>query len=160
MPAYNLHSRRLPVPVERAEPLLDGLAGVDDRLWPNDRWPRMAFDRPLGVGAVGGHGPVRYRVEEYVPGKWVRFRFTAPRGFDGFHEFVLRPLGEGESELRHLMALRLHVPAWFGYPLIWRPLHDALLEDCLDRAVTESGPPPVRPARWGWWVRLLRRFLR
>ena len=37
--------------------LLDGLSAADDRLWPKDRWPAMRFDRPLKVGARGGHGP-------------------------------------------------------------------------------------------------------
>ncbi|UNO43730.1 DUF2867 domain-containing protein [Streptomyces sp. MST-110588] len=38
----------------------------------------MRFDRPLGVGAYGGHGPVRYRVSAYDPGRRIRFDFTSP----------------------------------------------------------------------------------
>jgi hypothetical protein len=65
----NVHQRSLAVPVAEAGFLIDGLAGPDDRLWPSDRWPAMRFDRPLGVGARGGHGPVRYAVGAYVPGR-------------------------------------------------------------------------------------------
>ena len=75
----NVHLRVYPVPPERLAPLIDGLAGPDDRLWPHDRWP----------------------------------------------------------------------------------LHDALLEDALDRAAGAVLGTPVTPRPHSWWVRLLRSvFLR
>jgi hypothetical protein len=63
--------------------LIDGLDGHEDRLWPTEQWPAMCLDRPLGVGARGGHGQVRYCVEAYTRGEAIRFRFQAPTGFDG-----------------------------------------------------------------------------
>lgn len=159
MPVYNLHTRRLPVPVRRVGALLDTLASADDRLWAGEHWPPMRFDRALGVGALGGHGPVRYRVIAYVPGQWVRFRFTAPHGFEGIHEFTAHQLDADTSRLDHLMAMRLRRSAWLTYPLLWRWLHDAALEDSLDRAEHELTGMLNTPARWNGYVRLLRRVM-
>ncbi|MBE1574112.1 SRPBCC family protein [Amycolatopsis roodepoortensis] len=159
MRVWNRHHRIIDVAPERAGGLIDTLSTDGDRLWPVEEWPALRFDRPLGVGADGGHGPVRYHVESYEPGRSVRFRFTAPRGFDGFHEFTLRTTETGETELAHLMVLRLRHPAWFTYPLLWRPMHDALLEDCLDRAERELTGTVGKPARWSPYVRLLRSLI-
>lgn len=159
MGVYNLHQRRLPATPEQVGELLDGLAGRDDRLWP-DRWPALSLDRPLTVGASGGHGPVRYTVEGYLPGRWVRFRFRAPRGFDGFHEFTVLPDPSGGAVLRHLLAMRARGPALLTWPLVFRPLHDALLEDALDRAERELTGTVLAPARWGVYTRVLRRLFR
>ncbi|HZB08975.1 MAG TPA: hypothetical protein VE525_07685 [Rubrobacter sp.] len=159
MPAYNLHVRRLNASPQEVGDLIDSLAGDQDRLWARHLWPEMRFDRPLEVGAGGGHGPIRYTIEAYEPGCWVRFHFTAPRGFDGFHEFIVHPRGPGVTDLHHLLAMRLRFPAWLTYPLMWRPLHDALLEDTLDRAEKSLTGTVESPARWKRYVRLLRKVL-
>jgi hypothetical protein len=46
---------------------------------------------------------------------------------------------------------------WLRWALIVRPIHDALIEDALDRM--EVGLDPVAQPRreWSAWVRLLRR---
>ncbi|UVS78497.1 SRPBCC family protein [Actinokineospora sp. UTMC 2448] len=147
----NVHTRTV---AEGVGALIDTLAGPDDRLWPHDHWPAMRFDRGLAVGAVGGHGPVGYTVEEHVPGRRVRFRFTAPDGFDGYHELT----AEG-AELRHELVMRARGLARLSWPLVFRPLHDALIEDAFDLACREMGVPH-RPARWSAYVRLLRAVLR
>ncbi len=155
----NVHRRRIAASLSRAGALLDSLAGPDDRLWPHDRWPPMRLDRPLAIGACGGHGPVYYRVSAYSPGCRVAFDFDPARGLmrglRGHHAFelsedcdevVLEHVLEAEGSLRD--ALR-----WF---LMVRPLHDALIEDALDRAdcaLVGNTPPPER---WSRWVLLLR----
>lgn len=159
MAVLNIHTRTLPASDEEIGGLIDGLAGREDRLWPGDRWPPMRFDRPLGVGAIGGHGPIRYTVEAYEPGRWVRFRFTGPRGFRGFHEFTVHPDAMG-IELRHTLAMHTRGCAVLGWPLIFRWLHDACLEDCLDRAERATTGIVRAPARQCPYVRLLRRFAR
>jgi hypothetical protein len=159
MLAYNLHTRRLNASRAEVGALIDSLAGDQDRLWARHSWPELRFDRHLGVGAVGGHGPIRYTVVAYEPGRWVRFRFTSPRGFDGFHEFTAHPRDPGGTDLRHLMVMRLRFPAWLTYPLLWRPLHDALLEDTLDRAERSLTGTIESPATWSPYVRLLRAIL-
>lgn len=46
--------------------------------------------RPIySVGARGGHGPSRYVVAAYVPGQSIRFRFTGPKGFDGYRGYEI-----------------------------------------------------------------------
>ncbi|MGQ4271967.1 SRPBCC family protein [Nocardiopsis changdeensis] len=155
MRVRNLHLRHLAASPDRVGALLDGLASPADPLWPADRWPALVLDRPLEVGAAGGHGPVRYTVAARTPGRHVRFRFTAPRGFDGFHEFTVEP-GEDGTVLRHLLVIRAHGPALLTWPLVFGPLHDALLEDCLDRAERALTGTVRAPARWSPYVRLLR----
>lgn len=158
MDVYNLHQREFPVPVARVGALLDTLSGEDDRLWPHHAWPALRLDGPLAVGAAGGHGPVRYTVEDHTPGARVRFRFREPRGFDGFHEFTVHPTDSTGTVLRHLLAMRAHGPALLTWPLLFRPLHDALLEDALDRAEHELTGAVRVPARWSARTRLLRRL--
>ncbi|MEU9102944.1 SRPBCC family protein [Streptomyces xanthophaeus] len=156
MGVYNVHDRLLAAKESEVGALIDSLSGgEDDVLWP-ERWPPMRFDRPLGAGAVGGHGPVRYTVAAYVPGTWVRFAFTGPRGFHGFHEFTVLPVDADRTLLRHTLAMSTSGLARVTWPLVWRPLHDACLEDCLDRAELARTGTVARPARWSPYVRLLR----
>jgi len=91
----NIHTRELHTSREAVGALLDSLASKQDLLWPLDRWPAMRLDRPLQVGAVGGHGPIRYRVEWYEPGRAVLFRFTGMRGFHGSHGFEVKDSAPG-----------------------------------------------------------------
>ncbi|BDM68289.1 hypothetical protein HEK616_17760 [Streptomyces nigrescens] len=160
MGVYNVHERVLPVPDAEAGLLIDGLSGTGDRLWPGRDWAPMVLDGPLATGAAGGHGPVRYTVAAYVPGRWVRFTFTGPRGFDGFHEYTVHPLGPDRTLLRHTLAMRARGPARLSWPLAFRLLHDAALEDSLDRAERACTGRVARPARWSRSVRLLRRLVR
>ncbi len=158
MQVRNIHSRELAASAQRVGALLDGLASANDRLWPRDRWPRMAFDRPLGVGAVGGHGPVRYTVEAYEPGRSVRFRFTGPSGFNGTHRLDVESLSAERSRLVHTIQMTTTGRVRVTWPLVFGPLHDALLEDALDRAERSLGLVGTK-SRWSPWVRLLRRLL-
>ncbi len=151
----NVHERTLAAPATDVGALLDGLASPSDPLWPRHLWPPMEFDRPLGVGAVGGHGPIRYTVESYTPGQQVLFRFTAPRGFHGTHGLQVHPLDAGHTLLKHVLEMRTTGFATVSWPLVFRPLHDALLENALDRAEDSLGLASSR-SRWSLWVRVLR----
>jgi hypothetical protein len=152
----NVHERALPVAPQAAGRLLDGLSSRPDPLWPEGPWPPMRFDRPLGVGADGGHGPIRYRVEQYEPGRRAAFRFTGPPGLTGTHEWRVAAAGDGCS-LRHAIAGRTTGAMLLAWPLVLRPLHDALIEDALDKAEQTLTGGVARPRSWSWWVRLLRR---
>ena len=79
----NVHERVINAPIESLGALLDGLGQKDDRLWPSQSWPPMVLDRPLAVGADGGHGVIRYYVSEYEPGRRVRFTFRPRTGIIG-----------------------------------------------------------------------------
>ncbi|MGW4891796.1 SRPBCC family protein [Kitasatospora sp. NPDC004240] len=158
MAVLNVHERTLPAGEAEVGALIDTLAGPGDRLWPGAAWSRMELDRGLAVGSAGGHGPVRYTVAARAPGRWVRFAFTGPTGFLGFHEFTVHPAPGGRSTLRHTLAMRAAGPARLSWPLAYRWLHDALLEDALDRAERELTGTVTTPARHSPYVRLLLRL--
>ncbi|SEP51607.1 SRPBCC family protein [Amycolatopsis saalfeldensis] len=147
----NAHSRRFPAPVAEAEALLDTLGTPDDRLWPGEDWPPIAFDRPLAPGLAAGHGPVRYVVESFDRHS-IRFRFTQPRGIRGHHEFRVSETGDG-CEVSHVLTGRSRGLSW---RLFWRPLHDAVLEQLLDRAELALTGHVRAPVRWSAYVRLVR----
>jgi hypothetical protein len=156
----NVHRRVLRAPAGHAGELLDSLSGPDDRLWPSPPWPPMRLDGPLAAGATGGHGPIHYTVEEYRPGRGVRFRFVPPTGVDGTHELSVIPVDAHRVEVRHTLVGTPAGAMRLGWPLAFRWLHDALLEDLLDNAERELTGTVARPARWSPYVRLLRGLAR
>lgn len=156
MAVVNVHTREIQASPSEMGAVVDSLSSHADALWPRESWPPMRFDRALGVGADGGHGPIRYRVEAYVPGQWVRFRFTAPRGFDGFHEYTVHPSVEHGAVLRHLLVMRVHGLARLTWPLAIRWLHDALIEESLDHAERTVTATIHHPPHRSRLVRLLR----
>jgi hypothetical protein len=150
----NAHQRGYPVDPARLGELLDRVAEPDSPLWPVKGWPPMVLDRPLGVGAKGGHGPIRYSCTAYEPGRRVEFAFAPGLLVAGTH--TLEVLDSGA--LRHTLTARPRGAGRLLWPLMFRWLHDACLEDLLDRAADSLGHPPTSRARWSPWVRLLRRL--
>ncbi|WP_437765210.1 hypothetical protein WMF27_31175 [Sorangium sp. So ce281] len=106
MYVVNVHRRLLRASPERVGALIDSLASLEDALWPRHAWPRMELDRPLGVGAAGGHGPIRYFVADHAEGRRVRFRFTGPQGFDGWHGFDVLAVAPEHCVLEHRLEMR------------------------------------------------------
>jgi hypothetical protein len=156
MGVHNVHERLLAAKESEVGALVDTLASGDgDRLWPGRDWSPMEFDRPLGPGAVGGHGPVRYTVSGYVPGRWIRFEFTGPRGFNGFHELAVLPADRDHTRLHHTLTMTASGLARLTWPLAFRPMHDACMEDAFDRAELACTGTVSRPARWSPYVRFL-----
>lgn len=155
MNVLNIHERELHAGADAVGAIIDAIASEKDKLWPRAFWPALRLDRPLGVGAAGGHGPISYVVEEYRPAQMVKFRFTGPRGFDGHHWVEAIPGDGPRTLLRHTIQMRIVGTALLSWPLVVRPLHDALMEDALALAQASLGATPlVRP--WSWWVRVLR----
>jgi hypothetical protein len=151
----NIHERELSVSPDRVGALIDSLSSREDALWPKQSWPRMEFDRPLSVGAVGGHGPIRYVVEAYTPGRSIKFSFTGPKGFNGYHGYEIVKSSAHGCVLRHTLEMTTRGPAVFSWPIVFRPMHDALIEDSLAVAQAALGHAPrVQP--WSAWVRVLR----
>lgn len=155
---HNVHERELPVPAHEVAALLDRVGGPDDPLWPSPAWAPMVMDGPLADLPAGGHGPVRYRVTAYDPGRKVEFTFGPELGIDGTHVLSVEPAGSDRSILRHVMDARTRGWMRLVWPLVVRPAHDAVLEDLLDRAEVALGVGPARPARWSPWVRVIQRF--
>ncbi|WP_194432235.1 DUF2867 domain-containing protein [Streptomyces alkaliphilus] len=153
----NVHERSIAAPAATVGALLDRLAAEDDPLWPAPAWPALRLDRPLGPGATGGHGPIRYTVEEYEPGRRVRFRFEQLGG--GYHELSVIPRGADRCLLRHVLDAATPGMELITWPLAVRWMHDAVLEELLDNAQRAAGDVVTRPARRSPWVRLLHRML-
>jgi hypothetical protein len=152
----NVHERVVAAPVDRVGALLDDLGGPADRLWPAPAWIPMRLDGPVAVGARGGHGPIRYAVTAHDPGRRVEFTFTPSTLVRGTHTFTAAPLSGERTLLRHEMTARMVGGMRVAWPLVVRWLHDAVLEDLLDRAQDAMDAPPARRARYSRYVRLLR----
>ena len=148
MMVRNVHERVLPVPADEVGPLLDRLGGPEDVLWPSPQWAPMVLDRPVGLDATGGHGPVRYRVTAHRPGRLVEFTARPGSGFDGTHTFSVEPADASRTVLRHVLRARPIGGMRLLWPLVVRWVHDAVLEDLFDRAEAAVGTGPARPARW------------
>ncbi len=157
----SVHERALPAAPAAVGALLDSVGGPADRLWPSDAWPRLRLEAPVAAGARGGHGPVRYRVTERRPGERVAFAFEPERmsrGLRGGHRFEVRPWGRG-ALLRHVLEADAGPVAWLRWTLVLRPLHDALLEDALERAERDVSGRVVVARSWSRRVRFLRWLL-
>ena len=158
MKIHNVHEREYEASADDMAGLLDGLGSPNDRLWPKDHWPPMILDAPLGAGARGGHGPIRYHVSEYVPGDHVTFQFDDEGligGMNGHHRFEI--VGQNDATiLRHVVDATCNLKMWLLWHVMIGPMHDAVLEDALDRAERFLGGEPKSPARWSLWVRAMR----
>jgi hypothetical protein len=64
MKVLNVHERELHATADQVGALIDSLASEEDALWPKHSWPPMNLEGPLRVGTRGGHGPIRYFIEE------------------------------------------------------------------------------------------------
>jgi hypothetical protein len=152
----SIHTRAIPAPAQTTGSILDSLAGPDDRIWPIERWPNdpIAFDRPLAVGARGGHGPIPYTVVAYEPGWLIEFEFAPGSGLHGGHCLEGEPDGTGAARLRHVLDAEVE-----GVYRVLRPIvlgmHDALVEDLLDKAELAATGHLKEPARWPRWLRFV-----
>lgn len=157
MNIVNVHQRRLEATPAQVAELMASLGSPDDKLWPPG-WPRIRFDRPLVPGAVGGHGPIDYVVTAYTPGESIRFRFTGPKGFNGWHSFSVLGATEEDCVLEHRIEMQTEGRATLLWELAIRHLHNALVEDALSQAQRAVGNKPL-VVPWPVKVRLLRRLL-
>ncbi|MET9950794.1 DUF2867 domain-containing protein [Streptomyces sp. NPDC006339] len=146
----NVHQRIVEAPAETVGALLDRLSAPDDPLFPTPVWPAMVLDRPLSVGADGGHGPVRYHVAAYEPGRSVRFDTDDDLGV-GFHRLDVEPLGPDRCRISHVLDVTMPLRAFVLFKLLIEPVHDTMVEEIFDnaeRAALGSLPhPPVRRSR-------------
>lgn len=105
----------------------------------------------------GGHGPIRYEVVAYEPGRRVEYDFSPEGlGLSGSHWFEVVP-NEAGVVFRHVIHGRAGPLAWLRWQPVIRWLHDALVRDALDNAERQLTGRIERPARYNRWVRLLRR---
>lgn len=155
MKVLNEHQRQIESSANNLGRLIDSLGSSEDLLWPNASWPKIKFEKPLGIGVKGGHGPIRYFVETYVRGKSISFRFMGPRGFNGYHRFDLIPESDNRCSLNHTLEMNATGFAALTWPFIFQPLHDALIEDAFATAqLNLEISPKIVP--WSKRVKLLR----
>lgn len=155
-PIHNVHERAIEAPTETVAALFDRVSSDDDPVFPTPAWPPMRFDRPLGVGAVGGHGDVRYSVIAYEPGRRARFAFTPPA--NGYHELSLEPLGANLCLVRHVLEQQPSLTFRLAWVLAVRWAHNVIIEEVLDNLERAATGSLRRPTRWPLWVRLLHRL--
>jgi len=152
----NVHVREIAAPAAVVGEILDTLGSADDRLWATDIWVAepVAFDRPLRVGADGGHGSIRYSVLDYEPGRRIVFEFSPDGGLSGTHGFELEALGPDRCRLTHCLEaetsrwMRPIVPILIGW-------HDAMVETALDRAELQATGSLKRRPRIPHWLRIV-----
>lgn len=154
----NTHHRSIAAPAEALGALLGKLSTPEDRIWPAPAWPQLTLDKGLTHGSRGGHGVIRYEVAEYEPGCRIRFSFSPELGLDGYHELRITAEGEHGCRLTHTISGTVIGRMTLLWPLMIRWMHEALLQDLFDNAeLAATGRLAGPPARWSWWVRLLRR---
>lgn len=161
----NVHERRIAAPPDEVGRLLDSLGSPHDRLWPGaPRDPmvlRHGDGSGLRIGARGGHGPVRYTVEDYEPGRRVTFRMAPEVGLgNAWHGVVAKPTADGGTLLRHELEVSPTGAMRVLWPLVVRSMHDCYAEDALDRAERELGVGPTHEHRHSPWTWVLERRLR
>ncbi|WP_147918425.1 DUF2867 domain-containing protein [Ruania zhangjianzhongii] len=152
----NAHERLVAAPIEWVGPLLDRLGGPNDMLWPSPAWQPMVLDRPMGVGAAGGHGSIRYRVTVHQPGRQVEVEFAPGQGLDGWFRITAEPSGLTHTLVRAVAEAQLSGVMVLAWPLAVRWAHDAVVEELLDNAERMVGNEPQRSPRRSLGVGLLR----
>lgn len=157
MKVLNIHSRVIKQPIQNALELFATLATKEDKIWPIEHWPPMRFKEGLKIGAMGGHGPIRYEVIDYHT-HHVTFKFQQPAGFNGIHQLEMTALDPATFEIKHTIDMTTNGTGTIAWLLAIRSLHDALMEDAFDKIenlLTQSN----RKTSWSLWVKAWRYLL-
>lgn len=162
MQVLNVHSRKFKCSSDEMGSLLESLASSEDKIWPNEQWPRMTLDKGLAKNSSGGHGPIGYFIEEYIPQQLIRFTFTQPQGFLGEHRLEVFPAGPRETTLEHVIDINVQGRAKWHWLLLVRPLHDALIEDAFNKvdSVLSTDRPKSRRSVWVKFLRFVLKKIR
>jgi len=155
----NIHKRTISQSIGVISDILNTLSSNDDKLWPKEKWPPMIFRKGLTVGAIGGHGPIKYAINTYIPGSSIEFTFVKPDGFKGVHRFEVSEIENNKTELKHTIDMMLSGKGILTWHIAIRWLHDALIEDCFDK-VENQFSTNKKETKWNLWVVFLRNRLR
>ncbi len=156
MKVLNIHKRTLNQPKNKISELLETLSTKNDRIWPKEKWPEMKFENGIQVGAKGGHGPIRYSVEKYNPNEIIQFRFSRPDGFNGIHKFEIKELTDKQTEIKHTIDMNTEGKGTLIWIFAIRSLHDALIEDGLDK-LENNFSGDLKSTKWNMWVKFIRK---
>lgn len=158
MKVINIHKRIIQQPKTEIVKLFNTLATDNDMMLATDKWPPMKLDNGLQVGSKGGHGPIKYFVTEYQPEKSITFQFDLT-GFNGLHRFDINELEQNKIELSHIIDMTTTGSATLKWALAIRWLHDAYIEDALDK-VENHFTVDKKVSEWNLWVKILRKLLK
>mgnify|MGYP000008778943 FL=1 len=159
MQVVNIHRRIIKQPKVEVVSLLKTLASQNDKVWPNKKWPRIQFKGGLKVGAKGGHGIIRYKVEQCDFENLIGFKFYKPKGFNGIHKIEIEPIDAFSTEIKHSILMTTEGLATLKWIFVIRWLHDALIENAFDNI--ENNFSDVKAyTKWSHWVRLWRYILK
>jgi hypothetical protein len=159
MKITNIHTRVIKQSKDKVSQILDTLSSNDDKLWPNETWPPMIFRNGLKEGSIGGHGPIEYSIRKYIPGNIIEFQFLKPDRFKGIHKFDITELDSEQTEIKHTIQMTLSGKGTLTWYIAIKWLHDALLEDCMDK-VENQFSEEQKYTQWNLWVRILRKMLK
>lgn len=159
MKVTNIHYRIYNVSIKKITELFNTLSSKRDMIWPVEKWPKMIFKDGIKVGASGGHGPIRYVVEEYNSKELIQFRFTKPYGFVGTHRFEIKELPNNQTKVTHVIEMNTQGIGSLIWLFAIRSLHNALIEDCLDKIGNNFNKTKVS-TKWNWYVKLIRKTLK
>ena len=155
----NIHKRTINQPKKKLTELIETLSTEKDKIWPFEKWPKMKFKEGLKEGSNGGHGPIRYTINKYIPGELIQFKFIKPEGFSGIHKFEISELANNKTELTHTIDMNTTGIGTLTWTIGIRWLHDALMEDLLDKIENQFSNKSKR-TEWNNWVKFLRKVLK
>lgn len=155
----NIHKRIIDQPKEKVSELFRTLATENDKILATDKWSPMRLNNGKKEGSKGGHGPIRYTVQKYIPDEYIQFRFTQPKGFNGIHEFEITELEKNKTEIKHSIEMNTTGTAIFIWSIAIHWLHNAFMEDAFDK-VENHFLTEKKETEWSLWVKILRRILK
>lgn len=159
MKVVNIHTRIISQPKTRVWELFETLSSENDMVVPTNKWSPMIMDNGLQVGSKGGHGPIGYTIQEFKPAALIKFIFTKPSGFNGFHQFEIDELEHGKTKLVHTLKMNTSLKAYALWTFAIRWLHDAYIEDAFDK-VENHFTTTKKISPWNGWVKFLRKVLK
>jgi len=164
MRVCNVHEREMVGSIEQAAELIRTQSTQNDRMWPGKNWPKMQLEGPEGppaVGRVGGHGLPRFIFTTYERSDTslrLSWKFIRPENFDGGHMTAFEKTGPNKVLFRSVMEMETRgVAATLLWLMVARPLHDALVKDCIDKVEWELSKVR-KETQWSMWVRFLRKI--
>ena len=158
MKVLNIHKRTLNQSKSKVVEILKTLSTENDRIWPKEKWPEMKFKGGIQIGAIGGHGPIRYTVEKYNPSEIIQFRFSKPHGFHGIHKFEISELTSEKTEIKHTIDMSTDLKGSLLWIFAIRSLHDALIEDGFDK-LENNFSEVHKSSKWNFWVNFIRMLM-
>jgi len=159
MKIINIHQREYNHPLSDLSKIFETLATDNDLIWPKEKWNPMILDNGLCVNSSGGHGIIRYYISRYEDRKLIEFRFVEPKEFVGIHCFELIPIADDRTIIKHTINAQLNVKGLILWYLVVKWLHDALLEDCLDKIENNLEQSNAK-TNYNPWVKILRKIFK